>query len=1334
MIQEVNDILVKEKFLNIRTSIGKYISNVINKNTTIIDLNNFDYLNMAENFLKLKNNKKLKEECSNIKDLEISIAMLMESFVPRRYCIKKKNLSSAKIFKNFDEMKNICPELKDYKLKYNNNRIYLGFETRYRKELYEGEKKMIDEKGLIDFNTTIFNFDKFETKTIEELSSKKLSKIDNFAPVLMDLFNQVVIVNVEQKRILIFNPGTGFGKSYSINEFLSLVKHKEFFNKINYIVYITDRKKNVEEEHLDFIKNHPDVAGLCLPVYSNIDCIKNHFKDFGNLSKVYKEMPEYEDLLKTVIQYDKASAEMKVILEDSLMTKEFNFRRKVKNELLSVFAKKEISEYQDKIKFLQDNEEYGCIMKVYSNILIKSKKIIFMNMDKELNVIDLIIEKQNLVMHSDEKFVDRSVFIIDESDAVTKTMVKSFCESASRGDFDVISVIRQFQDAFLTRSYPAEIMTEDIKIDLENVSKETKELNDKYHFNSRIKIQQDNDLKWLFSMGDKKIYRDKNRSDEQYLYYNEEENVSFVYNKKELDELGIDSSNICNFDLFIKELLKLLHKYYNLVKKIGNKFSKKEGISLTEALKKIVTDLNFNSEEIESLVRNISLMTKENFEYEEDTDVYLFPGELIKVDLESEKLTISIRDYMLNMSPEKYLLNIVKNNGYVILSSATAKNKSIFRNFNLNWKPLRDYIFEFDNHSKKLIEDYCLSNSKYEEKANINIEDMPNDIKKLREEIIKEMEATDFKDIMTLEKKLDGFINDINQKSSERKDAPSRDYYSIQYLQIILYILKFVKNGGSASLILLNYLFENREEEKRLFDDFIESTIKEKYPNINLFYTGAKKLNSTLEEFFKSAKNNNPSFLISSFSTVEKGINIKIKKEFNPITMIPINERGAEKFALLNNGDEVEVDLDGLYIGDINYDYPKIDKKSTGQNRSAEILQCMYYARSYCFKEKAEKYKDDIIYAILSNDLSPFNVIHDIKTSQSTITSFLSGAGQSTGRVGRCDIRMKDTYICFSGNLKTKFRKMKNLNYYISKRDEYITQNFIVKKVFDYIDSEWRNSTSNETIDVYTEMEESNNTIVRLLGDIESKQCHEHKQMLQELKYFSVDKETYEKLIPATQKMFMENKFDGSYSYFEDKIVNDNKVVSCISVKGEYEHEVSVDSLELTEKQKNILESAGFNFNIHGDYILTVKGFELFKGNIGECLSNKFMEDIIGNKFESLPDDVYEKMDSYVDCEEYIIALDAKYFSYASNSFDSRKNNERKYTKKAEALFNYFKKPCLLIEMNAKDNKSDSSAVVPRKLEGLNCILTVQNIWKDNNYSSEVKQKILEEIKKFMEG
>ena len=72
-------------------------------------------------------------------------------------------------------------------------------------------------------------------------------------------------------------------------------------------------------------------------------------------------------------------------------------------------------------------------------------------------------------------------------------------------------------------------------------------------------------------------------------------------------------------------------------------------------------------------------------------------------------------------------------------------------------------------------------------------------------------------------------------------------------------------------------MFENREEEKRLFDDFIESTIKEKYPNINLFYTGAKKLNSTLEEFFKSAKNNNPSFLISSFSTVEKGIKIKIK-------------------------------------------------------------------------------------------------------------------------------------------------------------------------------------------------------------------------------------------------------------------------------------------------------------------------------------------------------------------------------------------------------------------------------------------------------------------------
>ena len=111
MIYKLENVLKSKKEIkSIKNKIGKYLKNIINCDTTIIDLNNLNYSNIAKKFLEANNKEKILSNCiSSETDLIECIAMEMESFTPRRYCVEKKKLDAKKVFKNFNAMKEICP-------------------------------------------------------------------------------------------------------------------------------------------------------------------------------------------------------------------------------------------------------------------------------------------------------------------------------------------------------------------------------------------------------------------------------------------------------------------------------------------------------------------------------------------------------------------------------------------------------------------------------------------------------------------------------------------------------------------------------------------------------------------------------------------------------------------------------------------------------------------------------------------------------------------------------------------------------------------------------------------------------------------------------------------------------------------------------------------------------------------------------------------------------------------------------------------------------------------------------------------------------------------------
>lgn len=1136
---------------------------------------------------------------------------------------------------------------------------------------------------------TVYSVDKskLDTTPMRDLGTATMSKLKDLSPLIVDFVQQ-------DKAICLLDSGTGFGKSYSINSFLGLVlQNQELFDRVNKIFYLTDRNKNVDQEYEDFISRFKKEAGLVLAVKSNKESVQSNSSKLEELSPKITALKEYASLEKAVENYDKNNN----ISKEQLADAERSFRKAIKKLLLEKeydFASKT---YEEKIDFLEYHKDFKGIIDLYPSIMTKAKKIIFMTIDKFFFEYDTIIEKRSPYLYQNEDLIKNSLIILDESDAMAERILEHIVEKAAQHPVDIISKIKILYNSFSTSHIPISFYGDEKK-NIENMIndalKKYKEIEKKYYINYSItfKGKDEDNARWLFARQEHDIlYRGKNEKN-QYIDLDVENSQAFLMDESFLktERKTIDPNK--EYSFFVKEATTLLSDFYKIIKKMANIYkSKNEDYTIENCIKKFL-DLfgmlanysNKDTEAIDELVKNVlhtPLKNSNKTKDEKHSDFYLNPGELVKTELpENRDLMIKLVSYQMSLTPEKFLKSLVDHDAKIILSSATSRNKSMLRNFNLNWKPLKEQLFKPSLHSKKLESEYYSTQEKNKNDIMVNVD------------VIKSRKTID--DILK-------YINKDKEKVRELLEGYERqtDKYSAAIIfDFIWDALYKLSNNVSATLVFL----KKDPSEYKILEPLINNVIKKEYPNSEFIFTLTADINEKEEEFKNKVAEGKQCFLVSTYSTVEKGVNLKIKRKVASSDVVLLNDFGQKEFKKnldstfgLSN---VYIDIDGVFLGDISYIYPSIDFTKP---LAEQILKASYYAQS--INKNDCEISDDELNATMSNILScsnkyPFQYIKGNKKKYAYVFKIVSSIIQAVGRKCRCNIRAKSNFITISSRLYERIQYGKS---FIAKEDLLEKQPFEIKAVFNKL------LERNKESYVYDpQMLRDKYEAVSKALDENTAGKPEKLKRINNTKYYTLSKEEYEihkGEISATNYIKIKPALLGHDGYTCNKVRADDKGYFGILASNMGEKTISLDSLDLTVEKIKILEDLGMSFDPTGyfeedSYILSPYGFDKFVGKIGELLGRKLLQEqlpSIGTKdLKELPDPIYEKMDDFLETENYILVIDYKYRLEMSDADDNREDFLKKYENKILEIDKYFhkkngkRKNIIAIEMDLRNNGS----------------------------------------------
>lgn len=1302
----------KDVCASIRTTIGKILSNEKEFLSSIENLNDENKLNsLIEQFC---------EDCEyiinytgDINELKSIIKYEFTSAIPRKYCILKHDLDGSKLFVNIKDLLKTCPELEEYNY-ITNGPLYLGF----KKETSKKGKRILEEYKKNK---------KFEMndKPAESFTTKEMTTIDDFSPVLFDFLLQ------KEKHIYKFDDGTGYGKSHSINVLASkIVRNTYLSDYINHIIYITDRKNNVKQEFDDFIDKNQDLEDCSLLLLSNTDCIIENFNVFEQFPDTLKDEYGYykkiEKWVKSYIKTNKQDTDIKSMIDEL----EPKYRKTLKSKFDKIFSDNNIINYDEKIDFLQNSEDYHYILDVYKSILIKNKQIIFVNNDKAYLPIDIIIEKRPIYFNQSKELLKNSVIIMDESDAAADKFLEKICEESLNTQIDLLEKTIMLHDGFTRKKLGAEYNTEEIKKMINEVNELFDELESKFfiHYNisfGDINLKED---RWLFVKNNKEFVHTNNSENNYIMKYDEEQDKVFLNKKTE------ENNELPSYNDFIESLTKIYRQYQRVIKKMANIEIKKDSsceINQLLAIQRVLTNLNISKDQNsrQGLIRDISMISKEEYDNPQTEDFYLNPGSIVRTILDDdEPENIKINFYNLQSTPENYLKQLNDCGAYVILSSATGSNKSKFKNFNTDWKYLKNEIYEPDNHAKKLCSDYRKEREKNADKVSLEILQCP------------QKEVADSKELVDLiigyfknesKEEINSLINELNNIIKTNRNKEDIEYAFCEYLKSILDCLYKLQKGSLLNLILLRPNLQENELP------IISKILKTYNCNCEIFSAKSETMENVLEDIKKEISNDKLCFLYTTYGAAEKGYNFKMKISKNKYSssLIAVNDAGVTE---LKEKDFVDIDLTGIYLGSITYATPSINK-NTPREYMMSVLKSIYYACSlfYEFNKKEtiliEKIlnnsytSNDFCYPFYSNDYSNFM---KSKIIESECANILACVQQAIGRGGRCNVRLANKYITINDNIISKLKKypIKNL---IS-NDVLEKQSYEVRKTIEFIDN-IINSNDN-FLNKEGIINDSNKIYFKALEENNLGNPNKLKFLQNNLTRLFITEEEYKLLDPDIKKFYIKNErfLKNGYSYeFSDEDDYGNKKVTNLYHLNKKPNKVSFKVLNLSDSQIEILNKNGIRIDKVGyenGYIMLPRAFDTLLGNIGEILAKEYFDKYIGCYLEELPDVIYEKMDYIKEYDKFVLSVDAKYYVIHSQEYDNREELMNKFSEKTNKIHEYYSKKVVSVIFNTRDNNANEFKTMEYLLESGDRIITVPNIFTDGKINIKILDSLNDKI------
>lgn len=1158
----------------------------------------------------------------------------------------------------------------------------------------------------------------------DKLGTTGKAEITDLAPLIIDFVQQ-------DKKIYLLDSGTGFGKSYSLNTFMSeAVTNKELFEKINQIYYITDRKHNVKQEYEDFKKRYPKEAKLALPIKNNLDTIvENNGAALHGLSKKFKNLKEYKSLDAARRDYKENNEN----LAKQLRAEETIFRKKVKDILFKEYPSFVSLPYEEKLEFIKNNPDLSGLLNLYPTMLSRGKKILFLTIDKFFLPFDTIIDRNISYIYQDESFMKNSIVLLDESDAMAGRILDKIVEQSFQNPIDIIEKIEGFYSKLKMKKLSLALGSNDIDINtsIKNALTKYEKIKDKFYLDYSIVIDNKEEMGYFISKTDDNIIYKTRDQKKQYIEFNASKGEAVVKNAEAIEN---NVSSDKEYSSFVLSCTSMLHEFYLIIKKIAI-YYKNSSLGETEesSIRKVLDYFHIidfsNSEDTiykRELIRSISLIDATGH----GGDFYLQPGELIRTELPDDRnLIIKLISNQLSLTPEKFLKLMMDNGSKIILSSATSRNKSTLRNFNLNWPYIRDEIFIPTKHSQELEEKYYNRLEKNKKDVNIIVNKITSDI-------------DENKILSLVNKRKDEFSAGLKTINSA-----CNLYYRDLYYEVIWDILDKLKNNVKASLVFLKFnLVTNTKNGALEFKDFLENIIKKEYPDFECFYANASNLDDEIEKFKSAAKDNKNCFLLTTYETAEKGLNLKIRKTMNLSDVVILNDLGEKEFNnnfnKETNSSNVEVDIDGIYLGDITYIYPSVTtiKESGVDGHISSMLTASYYAQSMNANNleienmELNEVLSDILNSNKQKQISSFFGEKNIKNSyqkNSYIFKIISTIIQSVGRKCRCNIKMKNNYITLNSNL---CEKTKITNELLSQEKLFLKQPFEIKKVFESLISA-PILTENISLCKKEMMEKKSNDALEALKNFSKLKS------FYSLTSYSVSLKNYiregmGKKFP--QELYFETppELIGKKGY--DCNSDDNKHYFYIcnpSNKGQ--REISIDALNLSDKEKEILKNNKIKLSTEGfekenSKILTPLGFDFFAKNIGYILGkNIFQNELKSFGFsdlKELSDAFFKKMDNYTFYKDNLILIKYNFWKSLLINDDINVQDVLDIKKYFETTLNK-KSNIFVLEIDIKKNTPEELlSVTCDKTKDYN-YLSIKNIYDNNGL---VRKQLEKEIKKYM--
>lgn len=1154
--------------------------------------------------------------------------------------------------------------------------------------------------------------------TKNDLSIKDIDdieKLENIAPLIAKF-------KKSHYKILILTIPTGKGKSTGIRRYIG----SQYVDgrTVNKIIYLIDVNANLKNEFNDLQEELKDFNVKALIIFSNSNSILENKVAFENLPEIFTETYEYELLLNLI--NEKNFNKNEDYYKDKLNNYELKFRTKCKEIINNTSGYETCKTVEQKYNFIKNHDDLKFIIDVYTNMKMYETNEWFINMHKFLSDIDTLIE--TISLKDSKKYLENSVLFFDESDELKNTMTDIICEK-SITSFDLYVQI----DIIINNLTNSTILYQNNEY-LENFFNEILSIRESIKL-PNYDIEFDSDLKnrpWLFSLpGNSTLVN----GDDYYLVNSRSNDKTILQHKSKVEK---ESKIIMPYGDFVKILSDLYIKILKFLSKItlefqkridpitGNKYTQMEAVeNIISRYANIKRDTEEERKMKEDILNNIS---STSLSYNEDP--YLNPISSINTTTKNNVICAQIRNYLISTTPEKILYDLCQiDNINIVLSSATAANRSIVSNFNLNWDKLVPYIYVQSEKEKKLELEYIQRLDKYSDKVNISVNRANKDVNKNKEYLMK----NNLLDEITI----DTFVNKLTKLDSNI----NRQKYKInEILAFLVDVHKKIKKGSRANLAVFSSKISLKDSTfKELFDKFIENC--QENESIELIFISASADNSDekIKEFHELLSdqvthNNRFVFLIAPYKSFGKALNLQFNTLINASEIVAINDY-AQKKLLENIKDgtvQITIDLSGIYLGNIYHLLPSINSNKGFNEKIKSILEILMVASSLKaageidedeYEKVLKKIAKEENYPISSKDIGISKVAKIIKIIQ-----------QAIGRMLRTGYKYLNMDITIDEELLSPLKGY-NVDHFYDEF-EYEKQTYIMKKVIENILDEEVSDYLND-IPVPERIKNSIKTHSILTKEIHSSKGNKKKKKKAVQKYnnwhssvkaYTISEEEFNKKSQEEQDLYFKKPSSYSkekgYSYKYKESFGEKEIIA-IGDYRKYPNKINND-FGLNENIINILIKEGHSFDDSGEYIITPKGEELFKGNIGETLSKIYFSDML-DYIEELPIDINETTDFMGTLSKTHVFIDAKLYVEQDEQYDDFDKNKKKYLYKLDVCSDYIKQKIALVEINARPCNEEMKIQIENCKNGK--IIRVPNIYKNGEFDIDIKHKILDHIR-----